>query len=198
MTPVIAQTQLCSHFLLWYRSFSLFVKMQRVGEHDVFGDMERIITNSLSNNLIIGPVRVSWSELQTSNLETFKLNELKIYITTCLYSGISHMLHVSTLIIPFWNAFRCFSVCFFFKCMAEYICRRDYSRLEFDLWVSAEVNAVEDSMQLPLKRLTWEHDSAGLISAAVHHQQPSVLRRVIASPVLSALPLIRASGRCLE
>lgn len=33
--------------------------MQRVGEHDVFGDMERIITNSLSNNLIIGPVRVS-------------------------------------------------------------------------------------------------------------------------------------------
>lgn len=34
--------------------------------------------------------------------------------------------------------------------MAEYICRRDYSRLEFDSWVSA----VEDSMQLQLKRLT--------------------------------------------
>lgn len=47
--------------------------------------------------------------------------------------------------------------------MAEYICRRDYSRLVFDLWVSAEANAVEDSMLPQLKRLTWEHDSTGLI-----------------------------------
>lgn len=131
--------------------------------------------------------------LQTCNMETFKLfiflkswteleQKKKKKITIFIYSGISNVLHVSVLVIPLlWNVLGCF----------------------FNVWLSTFVEGIIQDWNLiygrllrrelwglhaAAWRLTWEHDSPGLISAAVHHQRLHVLS-VIASPVLNSVSL---------